>query len=188
MFSVGDQVAVIHEAIEGVVLKVQSKKVSIEDLDGFERIYNEKDIVKIAKTEYEIDELDVREVSAYEISATPNKSIPNQKKGKIQPEQSRYNDFEIDLHIEALQERKAFLSNGEILQIQMMACRMFVEKAIHFKNKKVVLIHGKGQGVLKSEIYLYLNRLEETKHIGITYESGSKFVYGDGATQVNFFY
>lgn len=188
MFKIGDRVAVIHEAIEGVVLKVLPHKVCLEDLDGFERTYPKKELVVIAKTDYAVDELDVRAAIQAEINQTPPKQVAKKKKVFIQTEESTVNDFEIDLHIEALDARKEFLSNGEILQIQMMACRMFIEKAIHFKNKKVVLIHGKGEGVLKNEIYLYLNRLEETKHIGITYESGSKFVYGEGATQVNFYY
>jgi DNA-nicking Smr family endonuclease len=36
----------------------------------------------------------------------------------------------------------------------MTACKSFIKKAFDKKAKKIVLIHGKGEGILKAEIHL----------------------------------
>ena len=79
------------------------------------------------------------------------------------------------------------MNNFDILQRQMQTCRMFIERAIRLKAKKAVLIHGKGEGVLKNEIYTYLDRLENAKHIRIEFYEASYATYGvGGATEVRF--
>ncbi|MFV0275488.1 MAG: Smr/MutS family protein [Bacilli bacterium] len=37
-------------------------------------------------------------------------------------------------------------------------CKNFIEDNLILKNKYIVVIHGKGQGILRKEIHKYLNR------------------------------
>jgi len=47
MFSKGDKVAVLDDAINGVVLSVQNNQISIETEDGFILNFSEKELIKI---------------------------------------------------------------------------------------------------------------------------------------------
>ena len=87
---------------------------------------------------------------------------------------------EVDLHITELIENPEGLSNFEMLNIQLEKFENELDDAI-FKNlKKIVFIHGIGNGRLKQEI---ISRLKQTK--GVTFQDGSYKNYGFGATQVN---
>lgn len=87
---------------------------------------------------------------------------------------------EVDLHIEELVKNTANLSNYEMLTIQLERFEKELDEAIAKHMKKIVFIHGVGNGRLRQEI---LNRLKETR--GITYHDASYKEYGYGATQVN---
>lgn len=87
---------------------------------------------------------------------------------------------EVDLHITELIENPEGLSNFEMLNIQLEKFENELDDAI-FKNlKKIVFIHGVGNGRLKQEI---ISRLKQTK--GVSFHDGSYKNYGFGATQVN---
>lgn len=90
--------------------------------------------------------------------------------------------WEIDLHIENLIQDHHYLSNGEIMEIQLRHCRQFIEKARNNKAKKIVIIHGVGKGVLKQEIYAMLQGLS---HV-LEFYNASLQKYGQGATEVQF--
>jgi hypothetical protein len=87
---------------------------------------------------------------------------------------------EVDLHIEELVKNSKNLSNYEMLTIQLERFEKELDEAIAKHMKKIVFIHGVGNGRLRQEI---LNRLKETR--GITYQDASYKDYGYGATQVN---
>lgn len=91
--------------------------------------------------------------------------------------------WEIDLHIENLTDDHRYLSNRDMLEIQLRHCRQFIEKARESKVKKIVIIHGVGKGVLKNEIYQMLQGLN---HI-LEFYDASLQKYGQGATEVTFF-
>jgi len=187
MFNIGDRVSVIHDNITGVILSIKAHKALIEDTDGFERHYKVSELVALSKDVYNVDHVAASEFIAAKAIEHPRKVlVQNNKKTK---QSVNYMDsYEIDLHIEILYPEATHWATADILQKQMIACRAFIEKAVANKSKKVVLIHGKGEGVLKNEIYRYLNRIEDTFHIGISYSDADFRTYGTGATQVNFNY
>lgn len=87
---------------------------------------------------------------------------------------------EIDLHINELIDNSAGLSNGEILEIQKEKVLSEMKTAIQTGVKKIVFIHGVGQGVLKQEVL----KLLKTK-FGKYYTQDASFKeYGYGATMV----
>lgn len=87
---------------------------------------------------------------------------------------------EVDLHINELIDNASGLSNGEILEIQKEKVESEMKSAIQTGVKKIVFIHGVGQGVLKQEV---LNLLK-TKYKKYYTQDASFREYGYGATMV----
>ncbi|MDR2651070.1 MAG: DUF2027 domain-containing protein [Prevotellaceae bacterium] len=88
---------------------------------------------------------------------------------------------EIDLHIESLIENKDNLSNGEILKLQIDRFTIALDLGISAHTKRMVFIHGLGNGKLKHEI----RRLLDTQYAGkVRYQDASFKEYGYGATMV----
>jgi hypothetical protein len=87
---------------------------------------------------------------------------------------------EIDLHIHEIVDDYAGLSEGEILNIQLNRFYSALDKAIQGNFKKIVFIHGLGNGKLKYEI----RKAIDTKYPDLTYQDASFKEYGFGATLV----
>jgi len=85
---------------------------------------------------------------------------------------------EIDLHINQLLDDSRGLSNAEMLKHQMDTFRKEMENAIATGVKKIVFIHGVGDGVLKNELRRELQR----KYAKYPYQDASFREYGFGAT------
>ncbi len=88
--------------------------------------------------------------------------------------------LEVDLHIHELIDSEAGLSNGEILQIQMDKFHGVMDDNKNAKGRRIVFIHGVGNGILKTEIRKQLDR----KYKGLNYQDASFREYGYGATMV----
>jgi len=87
----------------------------------------------------------------------------------------------VDLHMHELVDSTAGLSNKEILDYQMKKFREQMEAAIASQTvKKIVFIHGLGNGVLKQE----LRRELGTKYKKYAFQDASFQEYGYGATMV----
>ena len=87
---------------------------------------------------------------------------------------------EIDLHIQELVDNHEELSNSEILDIQMSRFTTALDGGIIAGTKKMVFIHGIGNGRLKHEVAKTLNR----KYPKLRYQDASFKEYGYGATMV----
>ena len=71
----------------------------------------------------------------------------------------------LDLHIDILAPHLENAPPQRILSFQVQACKSFIENSIKMNVKIVYIIHGKGEGVLKSEVLHLLNGFEEIKFI-----------------------
>lgn len=87
---------------------------------------------------------------------------------------------EIDLHIHELVEDESGLTPGDILDIQVKRFKKEMEQAITDRVKKIVFIHGVGQGVLKMKIRTILDR-DYRKY---QYQDASFAKYKFGATLI----
>jgi hypothetical protein len=85
---------------------------------------------------------------------------------------------EIDLHIHQLIDDTRGLSNADMLKLQLDTFRKEMDKAISTGVKKIVFIHGVGDGVLKNELRRELQR----KYAKYPYQDASFREYGFGAT------
>lgn len=88
--------------------------------------------------------------------------------------------LEVDLHIHELLDSTTGLSNADMLNYQLKRFREVLEENKRFKGKKIVFIHGKGEGVLRNAI---INELR-SKYKSYTYQDASFREYGFGATMV----
>lgn len=103
------------------------------------------------------------------------KSVKAKTKRKDTPEV-----LEIDLHIHELLDDTRGLSNSEILGIQLDKFREVMKENEKNKKRKIVFIHGVGNGTLKIELRKELDR----KFKNHVYQDASFREYGYGATLV----
>lgn len=87
---------------------------------------------------------------------------------------------EVDLHINELVENAEGLEPKELLEIQMNRFRFEMEAAIQDGTKRIVFIHGVGQGTLKNE----LRRELSSRYKKFDFQDASFREYGYGATMV----
>lgn len=181
-FKIDDFVSVLNEPVYGYVVSSDTKKTTIRDTDGFIRHYQTKLLVAAKPLDnYKLGD----EIGFKEPRPEPKKkSLPSIRNSS---KTNSITNYEIDLHYDALVDQINPKENYEILQKQLSACRAFLKKAITQHWPRVILIHGKGEGVLKSEIYLYLNRLSKEQGISLTFREAVGDRYGSGgATEVIF--
>jgi hypothetical protein len=86
---------------------------------------------------------------------------------------------EIDLHIEELLDSYSTLTNTEILSVQLERFEKEIQYCLSNGIKKLIVIHGVGNGKLKQEIISILKTIED-----ITYYDASYKNYGFGATEI----
>ena len=177
-FEIGDKVEVLDDAISGQVIAIKNDEITIVTDDKFEMTYFVNELVKAHKT----SELSIFFSSKSVSEVLREKSTP--KKHKINLEKrSKKDEFvlEVDLHIEKLIPSIKGMTNFDILNIQMEEVKRKVEFCIKNRLPKLVLIHGVGEGVLKSEIEFFLGRYDN-----LSYQDASYRKYGIGATEVYF--
>lgn len=104
------------------------------------------------------------------------------KRQRVQPISKKEKNpvLEIDLHINQLLDTTAGMSNAEMLEYQISKFNEIMQDNIKRKGLKIVFIHGKGDGVLKSSI---LKELRD-KYKRMYVQDASFQEYGFGATMV----
>jgi hypothetical protein len=106
----------------------------------------------------------------------------NRLKPALEPVPRGISDVEeVDLHIEELLDDTGGLDNAQILEIQKARFIAALESGFASKTRKMVFIHGVGNGRLKYEI----RRLLDRQYAGLVrYHDASFQEYGFGATLV----
>ena len=103
-----------------------------------------------------------------------------QLRKKQQERQSRNELLEVDLHIHALLDDTTGMGNAEMLNYQLDVFRATLDEYSTQKGKRIVFIHGKGDGVLRRALLDELKR----KYKNYTSQDASFREYGYGATMV----
>ncbi len=96
------------------------------------------------------------------------------------PSIQRPDVLEVDLHINELVDSTAGMSNADMLQLQLDTFHRVLAENRNKKGQKIVFIHGKGEGVLRSEIEKQLR----TRYKTLYFQDASFREYGFGATMV----
>lgn len=177
-FEKGDKVSVLDDAFEGVVTKVDGNQITIETTEGFPMTYFVNELIKVNDSNdlrRQIGSFNPHQIKSVKEEAKRPASTSNKKvKGEIPPP-------EFDLHIEKLVRNYKHLSNFDILNIQLDTAKRHLDFAYKNRIPKIVLIHGVGEGILKSELDFMLGRYD-----GIDFREASFQKYGQGATEVYF--
>ena len=120
-------------------------------------------------------------VSAEEVkNALIQKKDVQPARKPIQKKEDRHAVLEVDLHINALLDNTHGLSNADMLQYQLKKFVEVMELYKHQQGKRIVFIHGKGEGVLRKAVLDELKR----KYPRCKWQDASFQEYGFGATQV----
>lgn len=88
--------------------------------------------------------------------------------------------IEVDLHINELLDTTAGMSAADILEYQLQKFNEVMQANIKRKGQKIVFIHGKGDGILKSELMKNFKNKYKTCY----FQDASFREYGFGATMV----
>ena len=154
-FKTGDRVLFINENDKGTILMfIGNTKVKLLNSKGFEEMVAINEIMP-----FPIDTHDKSAYGNYDFAKDDieNTSFSASNKFKqFSLDKQNQLEYKADLHIENLIEHYHHLENFEIIQIQKNRC----EDCICFAKEKGIprlkIVHGVGQGVLKSEIHSLL--------------------------------
>jgi hypothetical protein len=171
--SVGDTVAFLDAEGKAVVKAVlNTSQLLIETEDGFEETVAINAVIKLGSGAF----------GKADVGYVPQKQEPR-KQHAVQKKKSTVDGllWEIDLHIEVLLDYHRNMSNYEIIQYQLRYCEFTLLKAQKNKVQKLVVIHGKGEGVLKEEVYVLAR--QHDLHI----READFRRYGGGASEIVFY-
>ncbi|WP_421919718.1 DUF2027 domain-containing protein [Marinifilum sp.] len=126
--------------------------------------------------EHKLDELSQKEFK----KLVHEKEAINKVQSKQSSVKAKDDILEIDLHINALIDSVTGLSNADILEFQLNKFHEIMREYQNTKGKRIVFIHGIGNGTLKKKVHDELRR-KYKKH----YQQDASFKeYGWGATMV----
>jgi len=188
-FKTGLKVRFLNEVGGGIVTELLSDgRVMVEDDSGFEYPHFVKDLIVIqdSKTEaqaYERAIPSVLEILQQELTPERQKRMENEFKSKYaeaSAHQHAGQEMEVDLHLHAIVDSQAGLSPGVMLELQIAHFERMLQIGIRQRTKKLVFIHGIGQGVLRHQIW---SRVEQY-YPDCSCRSADPRKYGSGATEV----
>ena len=183
-FKIGDKVRFLNSDGHGIIIKIlDSQRVELENNFGFQEEYKISEIVPERNQEdYETENLAFDDEVKSKINAEKiNKKNFDLKRKFRHLEKYGYKErVVLDLHIENLIDSHHGLSNSAILKIQMTNFKDFLKKSIYKKQRKIVVIHGVGEGVLRHEIRKEL----DIYYPYFEYFDASYDEFGYGATEI----
>jgi len=134
-------------------------------------------VIPIIKDEFVIKMEQLQQVSKNDLAQAKPAATPKPLSKSSKP---KNDTLEVDLHINELLETTAGMSNGEMLEVQLDTFRRTMDANANNHGRRIVFIHGVGNGRLKTE----LRRELDHKYKQHTYQDASFREYGYGATLV----
>ncbi|QXP74205.1 Smr/MutS family protein [Tenacibaculum sp. AHE15PA] len=171
---IGNKVAVLDADIRGFITKKENNIFFVKDVDGMEYSFFENELVKIHTDQNELS----RHVNINNSFLKEKIQQAPKKKKSIFVKDKNEVVMEVDLHASKLVKSTRGMDNYDVLSLQLQTAKHKLEYCMAKSISKLVLIHGVGEGVLKSELYYLLNNYE------VKYYDASYQKYGQGATEV----
>ena len=166
---------IYNEKGGGIVRDINSQgHYVVEDESGFERPFKANELVKIHGSEYHLPDDNVAQINEDDTISSSQHIV---RKESLTGVRKPIDVWEIDLHIESLLDSHLGMSNSEILAVQLKELRSFYKRATGKHIRKIILIHGVGEGILKEEVRLFLSKKD-----GVTFYDADFREYGKGAT------
>lgn len=180
-FKIGDKVKFLNENLQGIVkAMLKNDMLLIEATDGFDYKVKSNQILVINDDNsviYNINKEDIRKKITIPTSKKNTSDILSRYTTNTKYQSEKV--IEIDLHLEELVEFPMKLDDRLRLYTQMQHAKKCLEAAVNQHYRKLIFIHGVGEGVLKSELRNYLAQFEY-----ITVKDADYREYGSGATEV----
>ncbi len=183
--NIGDKVSFLNEKGKGIVTKIINKKmVGVTIEEGFELPYVISELILLeAAIQKEISpEKPIEPAPKIDLK----KLLSQKKKFSDSPKQSKPHaqnngmlEMEINLHIEELLDNYKGMSNAQIIQVQLRYFQQALDKAISEHYRKLIVIHGVGNGRLKQEVRALLSAENNLRYYDASYAK-----YGYGATEI----
>lgn len=183
-FSKGDRIAFLDEVGGGVVLDLLGPgRLRVRTDDGFELVKLTKEVVlfdrQVAEQAYRISDHQAGMVAANDVMEEQRRRKSSIRPGKTPKKADDGGVAEVDLHLHELVEDESRLSQGEKLRYQLAYFERSLEAAIRDGKRKLIVIHGVGEGVLREEVRKVLQYYENVR-----FHDGDMSRYGVGATEV----
>ena len=189
---IGSEVKFLNDVGGGIVLEIFSDgTASVQGEDGFDMKYNLTELMLVSDSiteqeeEYNNKLPDLAKIIAQDVNEERQKLI--QKNFEIKyanvratNQQRRGEHMVIDLHIHELIDDQSGLQDRTKLDIQLNHFERMMRIAGEQRVKRVIFIHGVGQGVLRNQIRTRL----DSYYPDCTVRDGNPREYGAGATEV----
>jgi len=172
----GQKVAVLDDAMDGIIISIKNDDIFIETTDGFELVFKSHELILLE------DSSVINKASNYsDIERAKSEKVIKKTHRVNTDKKSKKDEFilEVDLHIEKLVKSFRHMNNFDILNLQVDTARSQLEFAIKNRIPKIVFIHGMGEGVLKTELDFLFGRYSE-----ISFQDANYRKYGLGATEI----
>lgn len=167
MLKPGDEVSFLDETGTATIVSITGQMAIVRTEEGFE-------------IEYPLNRLVARPKNiAKELLKSPvsQKDAAIRITGSKQPDKSDV--LEVDLHLHEIAEHYGGFTRHDMVTYQLNHARNQFFKARKAGIKKIIFIHGVGEGVLKQELRKMLSAFD-----GITVYDADYSKYGQGATAV----
>jgi Smr domain len=162
MLKIGDKVLLVDEPAQGVITAITGQRAKVDIVGGFEEEILISKLIKVNEIDYEMNELEDKHNDTY-----------------VEIRAEKLN--EIDLHIENLFVHWQKIPKEDYLHRQLNAFKVELYHARKNKLDKLIVIHGKGKGILKNAVIDILNEQQK-----LSYQSMTKDKYKDAAIEIYF--
>ncbi len=161
--TIGMKVRLMDAEVEGVIKGIGKDFFMVES-DGL--------TLRLARNEFIlVDEADDRKLGAVRpvYGKTSGKKVRNAGE-----------DLVVDLHMEKIPGNER-VPEWNMLEFQLDYFRQILRKNLKHKGKRIIFIHGDGEGILRKAVR---DELDSTFAISCTYAPADSMLYGTGATIV----
>lgn len=162
MLKIGDKVSLVDEPAQGIITAINGQRVSVDIDGGFNEDIAISKLIKVNEINYDMEDLEDKHQDTY-----------------VEIRQEKLN--EIDLHIENLFIHWQKIPKNEYLHKQINAMKEELYLARKNKLDKLIVIHGKGKGILKNAIIDILDAERNLSYRAMTHDK-----YKDAAIEIYF--
>ncbi|MFN8697684.1 MAG: Smr/MutS family protein [Flavobacteriales bacterium] len=193
-FRVGDLVRFLNDEGGGKIVSFPDPATAlVEDESGFAFEHPVSELVRIigmgdeyrtySRLDPDQEETLSRNLDPMSVKKAASDFKSRYKEMAAEPRFKKGDVVEVDLHIHELLDRHEGMSNSEIIAIQMEHFERMLRNSEEKKVKRVIFIHGVGQGVLRGEI----RKMLRDYYPNCEYLDAPYHIYGYGATEVRIY-
>lgn len=188
---VGTRVRFLNDVGGGIVVGWRTpEEVLVETEDGFEMPYPPQELLVVDNPAEEAERYQrqiptIQEILHKEVSPEQRRRLERDFDAKYKDAHSRtvggkQDLVEVDLHLHELVDSSRGLSNSAMLDLQLSHFERMLQMAIRERQRRIVFIHGIGQGVLRHAI---LTRITQF-YPECDARPADPRKYGSGATEI----